>query len=70
MHERQLMLNLAIDPEPGRLTSLSSEEFGEVFTRRWVVDLILDLVGYTDDRDLASLKALEPACGEARSSGR
>ncbi|MFN2503544.1 MAG: Eco57I restriction-modification methylase domain-containing protein [Acidimicrobiales bacterium] len=56
------MLNL-VDLEPGRQTSLS-EELGEVFTRRWVVELILDLVGYTDDRDLAALKVLEPACGE------
>ena len=38
-------------------------EHGEVFTREWVVDLILDLVGYTADRDLASLVAVEPACG-------
>lgn len=38
-------------------------EHGEVFTRRWVVDLILDLVGYTPDRDLAATIALEPACG-------
>jgi len=38
-------------------------EHGEVFTRPWVVDLILDLVGYTDDRDLAALVAVEPACG-------
>ena len=38
-------------------------EHGEVFTRRWVVDLILDLVGYTSDRDLAAGVALEPACG-------
>ena len=37
---------------------------GEVFTRRWVVDLILDLAGYTDDRDLGALRAVEPACGE------
>jgi hypothetical protein len=36
---------------------------GEVFTRRWVVDLILDLVGYTEDRDLGALTALEPSCG-------
>jgi hypothetical protein len=36
---------------------------GEVFTRRWVVDLILDLAGYDADRDLASLVAIEPACG-------
>lgn len=36
---------------------------GEVFTQRWVVDLILDLVGYTPDRDLAQAIALEPSCG-------
>jgi adenine-specific DNA-methyltransferase len=36
---------------------------GEVFTRRWVVELILNLVGYTADRDLAQLVAVEPACG-------
>lgn len=40
-----------------------SREHGEVFTRRWVVDLILDLVGYTADCDLARMKAIEPACG-------
>ena len=34
-----------------------------MFTRRWVVDLILDLVGYTSDRDLARLRICEPACG-------
>lgn len=38
-------------------------EHGEVFTRRWVVELILDLVGYTADRDLARMVAVEPACG-------
>ncbi len=38
-------------------------EHGEIFTRRWVVDLILDLAGYTDDQDLAMLIAVEPACG-------
>ena len=39
------------------------DEHGEVFTRRWIVDLILDLVGYTSDRDLADLRMVEPACG-------
>jgi hypothetical protein len=38
-------------------------EHGEVFTRRWVVEAILDLVGYTPDRDLAGLLIVEPACG-------
>ena len=39
------------------------ETRGEVFTRRWVVELILDLVGYDAARDLAHLAALEPSCG-------
>lgn len=38
-------------------------EHGEVFTRRWVVELILDLAGYTVDRDLVGTRAIEPACG-------
>lgn len=36
---------------------------GEVFTHRWVVEAILDLVGYTSDKDLARLRIVEPACG-------
>jgi adenine-specific DNA-methyltransferase len=38
-------------------------EHGEVFTRRWIVDLILDLAGFTPDRDLASRVVVEPSCG-------
>jgi hypothetical protein len=38
-------------------------DHGEVFTKRWVVDLILDLVGYTASKDLSSAVAVEPACG-------
>jgi len=38
-------------------------DHGEVFTRRWVVELILDLCGYTSDKDLATTRAIEPACG-------
>jgi adenine-specific DNA-methyltransferase len=37
---------------------------GEVFTRRWVVETILDMVGYTADRDLTEMFLVEPACGE------
>lgn len=36
---------------------------GEVFTRRWVVEVLLDLTGYTGDRDLGQLRLLEPSCG-------
>lgn len=38
-------------------------EYGEVFTRRWVVDTILDLVGYTSDRDLSQFCLIEPSVG-------
>src|SRR5260221_1347979 len=57
---RQLTLMPEIFPE---LMPDISEAHGEVFTRKWVVELILDLVGYTSDRDLADLVAVEPACG-------
>jgi len=36
---------------------------GEVFTRRWVVDFILDLIGYRAEEDLAAMVVVEPACG-------
>ncbi len=36
---------------------------GEVFTRRWVVDLILDLAGYRASTDLGASVIVEPACG-------
>ncbi|MET8996087.1 Eco57I restriction-modification methylase domain-containing protein [Amycolatopsis sp. Hca4] len=37
--------------------------YGEIFTRRWVVDVLLDITGYTADRDLGALHLLEPSCG-------
>jgi adenine-specific DNA-methyltransferase len=61
VQQNQLMLNLAVNSEPA---PTPPGALGEVFTRRWVVELILDLVGYTDHRDLAGMVALEPACGE------
>lgn len=36
---------------------------GEVFTRRWVVEMILDWVGYDPEQDLAALRLVDPACG-------
>lgn len=38
-------------------------DYGEVFTRRWIVELILDLVGYTADEDLGVRVLVEPSCG-------
>jgi len=40
------------------------EERGAVFTRREVVDFILDLVGYRTDRPLHELRLLEPSFGD------
>lgn len=40
------------------------EERGAIFTRREVVDFILDLSGYTADQDLCSLRLLEPSFGD------
>ncbi|HEX8556183.1 MAG TPA: Eco57I restriction-modification methylase domain-containing protein [Sphingomonas sp.] len=39
------------------------EERGAIFTRREVVDFILDLSGYTADRPLHDLRLLEPSFG-------
>jgi adenine-specific DNA-methyltransferase len=54
-----------LDPTMAALAEIPADavEHGEVFTRRWVVELMLDLAGYTPDRDLASMLAFEPACG-------
>lgn len=40
-----------------------TEERGAIFTRRTVVDFILDLVGYTSETDLHTKKLLEPSFG-------
>ena len=43
--------------------SQAPQNFGEVFTKRWVVDALLDLTGYTPDRDLGAILAVEPSAG-------
>ena len=50
------------DGEPA--VTLVGETKGVVYTKPWVVDLILDLAGYRPERDLASLRAVEPSAGE------
>lgn len=54
-----------ISPHEGLLEAArdGKSNHGEVFTRRWVVEFILDLVGYHPDDDLASRVIVEPACG-------
>ncbi|MFO1150373.1 MAG: Eco57I restriction-modification methylase domain-containing protein [Alsobacter sp.] len=49
------------------VTALSSggiEERGAIFTRREVVDFILDLAGYTTDKPLLEMRLLEPSFGD------
>ena len=38
-------------------------EYGEIFTRRWVVETLLDLVGYETSRPLHELVLVEPSVG-------
>ena len=45
------------------LAEAGIEERGAIFTRREVVDFILDLVGYTPDRPLHQMRLLEPSFG-------
>lgn len=45
------------------LASAGIEQRGAIFTRREVVDFVLDLTGYTADRPLMELRLLEPSFG-------
>jgi adenine-specific DNA-methyltransferase len=56
---------LLLDVGMAQLGAIPDEavEHGEVFTKRWVVDLILDLAGYGAGKNLAGAVAVEPACG-------
>jgi adenine-specific DNA-methyltransferase len=50
-----MQLRLPVEPREAK---------GVVYTKPWVVDLILDLAGYRAEADLATLVAVEPAAGE------
>ncbi len=43
--------------------AIEPTNYGEVFTRRWVVETLLDLTGYTADKDLGAIHLVEPSCG-------
>lgn len=42
----------------------SGRRHGDVFTSPKVVSYMLDLVGYTSDKDLSKIRILEPSCGK------
>ena len=46
------------------LEQAGTEVRGAVFTRREVVEFILDLTGYTADKPLHTVRLLEPSCGD------
>jgi len=54
---------IAVAPVPRPRLLGAQEKKGVVYTRAWVVDVILDLAGYTPDRDLGAAIAVEPAAG-------
>lgn len=49
---------------PTQRISVPVEKRGVVYTKDWVVDLILDLAGYRPDRDLVAKRAIEPSAGD------
>jgi len=57
----QVALLLPVDDLP---ELPANTNYGAVFTRRWVVEFILDLCGYTPDVDLSQKLLVEPACGD------
>lgn len=62
--QQSLSLPVSIPKEAYDYGSRSSgETHGVVLTKPHVVELILGLSGYTDDRDLFTLRLLEPSCG-------
>ncbi|MDQ1293045.1 MAG: hypothetical protein QG608_926 [Actinomycetota bacterium] len=53
----------ALFPLPEAAPIVADGRHGEVFTRSWVVEVILDLLDYGSERDLTALRLVEPACG-------
>lgn len=52
-----------VDAAVAQMAESGIEERGAIFTRREVVDFILDLTGYTDDKPLHTQQLLEPSFG-------
>jgi adenine-specific DNA-methyltransferase len=44
--------------------SLTAPSLGAVYTRTWVVELVLDLAGYKASQNLVDARAVEPSAGE------
>lgn len=55
----QTFLPLLYEPH-----EIQREQRGVVFTKPWVVELVLDLAGYCSSKNLVDVLALEPAAGD------
>jgi len=53
-----------VQDAPEQLAASGVEERGAIFTRREVVEFMLDLAGYTPDRPLFEMSLLEPSFGD------
>jgi hypothetical protein len=60
---QQTLTDLLPESATDSTSSLADEDRGAVFTKREVVEFILDLVGYTSDRPLYQMQLLEPSFG-------
>jgi len=59
---RAMQLPLLVPPRASRLAA--PETKGVVYTKRWVVELLLDLAGYRSEANLVDAVAVEPAAGD------
>lgn len=59
---RALQMPLLVPAHAARLAALENK--GVVYTKRWVVELLLDLAGYRPETNLAHKVAVEPAAGD------
>ena len=60
---RGIQQTLIAPPRPARLLA-PFEVKGVVYTKRWVVELLLDLAGYRFEHNLVDAIAVEPAAGD------
>jgi adenine-specific DNA-methyltransferase len=60
---RGIQQTLFASPAPPR-PEFPAEAKGVVYTKRWVVDLLLDLAGYRSEINLVDTIAVEPAAGD------
>lgn len=63
LNQPALLGDCAITTAVRALSEAGIEQRGAIFTRREVVDFILDLSGYTADRPLHTMRLLEPSFG-------